>query len=148
MQLLITTDSGKINSWYLIACVNKLLNISMSINFTLKIKKSFSSNLQHLPNFSVLQLIFLKTFLYIKQLQHNSNIRLSEKFVNTWEKLNFMQFLTTIFFAFGGTSMESCILSWFRMVVPSVPKYPALINQKRVLMQQDNAKPHTSRKTK
>ena len=27
-------------------------------------------------------------------------------------------------------------------------KYPALINQKRVLMQQDNAKPHTSRKTK
>ena len=27
-------------------------------------------------------------------------------------------------------------------------KYPALINQKRVLMQQDNAKPHTSKKTK
>ena len=27
-------------------------------------------------------------------------------------------------------------------------KYPTLINQKRVLMQQDNAKPHTSRKTK
>ena len=49
------------------------------------------------------------------------------------------------------------------MVVPSVPnftvsnwsvyeklkqKYLALINRKRVLMQQDNAKPHTSWKTK
>lgn len=27
-------------------------------------------------------------------------------------------------------------------------KYPALINRKRALMQQENAKPHTSRKTK
>ena len=30
----------------------------------------------------------------------------------------------------------------------SKQKYPALINQKHILMQQDNAKPHPSRKTK
>ena len=57
--------------------------------------------------------------------------------------------------------MESCILSWFRIFSAELycqqlerfyiklkQKYPALINQKRVLMQQDNAKPQTSRKIK
>ena len=34
-----------------------------------------------------------------------------------------------------------------RMFVKLQQKYPSLFNRKRVLMQQDNAKPHTAKKT-
>ena len=95
--------------------------------------------------------------------------------------MNFIQLLTTVFFAFisipkqnlFGKKVMLCVwwnfdgIVHFELVMNGCAisaelycqqleqvyeklkqKYLALINQKHVLMQQDNAKPHTSKKTK
>jgi histone-lysine N-methyltransferase SETMAR len=43
---------------------------------------------------------------------------------------------------------ELCSTQLDRMYLELSWKYPALVNRKRVLLQQDNASPHTARKTK